>query len=170
MPNYISNWRLFNKFAALKDVQNSEERKYQVKLENAYENSDLPASTPTEVSFDTRKRKSSDSPTNEHNDNGISEGEVNFQKFARLFDDQSINGETDTNQRMHVEPSFIGGSADLSTDAIAAFCQFLETSLKQMTTDRSDELIEDISMLLFKKKREFKAADRPSRTSSPSTN
>lgn len=59
-----------------------------------------------------------------------------------------------------VEPTYVGGSLDLSTDTIAAFCQFLEANLKQFSEDQSDELIEEITLLLFRKRKEFKRLNR----------
>lgn len=178
IPNYISNWSLFTKFAALKDAQTSDDRKFRIKTEETFEHDVIDfaaliaaASTSTN-STNSRKRKSncSTSPTNGCNDNNdlfLNETNGNdhhttnndrYSKLPKIFDGRSIEDDNDT-QSMHVEPCFVGGSTDLSTDSIAAFCQFVEASLKQMSTDRSDELIEDISSLLFRKKREFKLID-----------
>lgn len=179
IPNYISNWSLFTKFAALKDAQSSDDRKFRIKTEEPFEHEVIDfasliaaaASTSTNAT-NKRKRKSncSTSPTNGCNDNADSflnetngndnhtTNNDNYSKSPKIFDGRSIEDDNDT-QSMHVEPCFVGGSTDLSTDSIAAFCQFLEASLKQMSTDRSDELIEDISSLLFRKKREFKLID-----------
>lgn len=81
---------------------------------------------------------------NENNDTAYSDGYDNFE-----------NSEGRHSSLM-IEPEVVGGSTDLSTDTIAAFCQFLEASLKRLPEEQSDELIEDISNLLFRKKREFK--------------
>lgn len=128
IPDYKSNWTLFEKFATLKDIQSSEDRKPKIKTE-----------------IDLMDMASFCKQRNSRHDGFIED----FDEEAH--NDQSMN---DTTQRIHVdvEPNFIGSSSD----TIASFCTFLEASLKQMNEDQSDALIEDISMLLFRKKREFK--------------
>lgn len=180
IPNYISNWSLFTKFAALKDAQTSDDRKFRIKTEEPFDHDVIDfatliaaAASSSTNATSTRKRKSnySRSPSNgcndntdsflnetNGNDNNHTPSNDNYSKLPKIFDGRSIEDDNDT-ESMHVEPCFVGGSTDLSTDSIAAFCQFLEASLKQMSTDRSDELIEDISSLLFRKKREFKLID-----------
>lgn len=130
IPDYKSNWTLFEKFATLKDIQSSEDRKPKIKTE-----------------IDLMDMASFCKQRNNRHDGFIDD----FDEEAH--NDQSMN---DTTQRIHVdvEPNFIGSSSD----TIASFCTFLEASLKQMNDDQSDALIEDISMLLFRKKREFKTS------------
>lgn len=153
IPNYSSSWTLFSKFAILKDVQNSEDRKYRLNIIDLQLNDSLNQKRNTQKKLSVRNKDvddvifSNDTIKHENNTRDMS------------YDDQSINEDMDIPQRINVEPSFIGGSADLSTDTIAAFCQFLEASLKQMNTDQSDDLIENISMMLFRKKRENKLSD-----------
>lgn len=129
IPDYKSNWVLFEKFATLKDIQSSEDRKPKIKTE-----------------IDLMDMASYCNRNNTH-DGFIDD----FDEGAN--NDQSMN---EASQRIHVdvEPNFIGST----NDTIASFCTFLEASLKQMNDDQSDALIEDISMLLFRKKREFKTA------------
>lgn len=134
IPDYKSSWALFEKFAALKDIQSSEDRKPKIKTEidvTNYCNEDM---------------------ANYCNGNNRHDG------FMDEFDEEANNDQSmnETAQRIHVdvEPNFIGSSSD----TIASFCTFLEASLKQMSDDQSDALIEDISMLLFRKKREFKTS------------
>lgn len=129
IPDYKSNWTLFEKFATLKDIQSSEDRKPKIKTE-----------------IDLMDMASFCNRNNRH-DGFIDD----FEEDAH--NDQSMN---DITQRINVdvEPNFIGSSSD----TIASFCTFLEASLKQMNDDQSDALIEDISMLLFRKKREFKTS------------
>lgn len=80
--------------------------------------------------------------------------------MPNIFDVRSIDeDEEDSSECLNVEPTYIGGSTDLATDTIAAFCQFIEASLKQMTPHRSDDVIEDISGLLFRRKREYRRID-----------
>lgn len=195
IPNFTSTWCLFDKFAALKDAQSSDERKYRVKEEPpenyAIDLAALAAATAAATStlqtpkVKKRKRKSHGSTSvseynngtmtngngivadteypncNEHNglDNTSGTQADTPLNLERIFNNKSTDDDQDSCESMHVEPTYVGGSTDLSTDAIAAFCQFLEASLKQLNTDRSDELIEDISMMLFRKKREFKSID-----------
>lgn len=185
IPNFTSTWCLFDKFAALKDAQSSDERKLRIKEEPALENEVIDyaalaaaATVATSSSIQTpkaqkRKRKSQSSTSISDfngtmamtNGNGALEIDHNgidlkIPHIDRIFHNQSIDEDQDTNESMHVEPTFIGGSTDLSADTVAAFCSFLEANLKQMTTDRSDDLIEEISMLLFRRKREYKQKDR----------
>ncbi|XP_031629237.1 uncharacterized protein LOC116344704 [Contarinia nasturtii] len=162
IPNYNSNWILFNKFAVLKDVQNSEDRKFRIKTEDKFETSDM-MNTITDFQekdksvcnrYHKRKLQKSGSVGYENIHDGIMHGLQND-----LIIKQENDGRDSSEMyedEIHVEPSFIGGSADLSTDTIAAFCQFLEASLKRMNTDQSDDLIENISLMLFRKKRENK--------------
>lgn len=94
--------------------------------------------------------------------NGVNDSTVLEESSAmpNIFDEESIDGaEEDSSECLNVEPSYIGGSTDLSTDTIAAFCQFIEANLKQMTPNRSDDLIEEMSILLFRRKREHRRFD-----------
>lgn len=86
---------------------------------------------------------------NDNNDTTHSDG---FDTYDNAIDGRG----SATGSGLCVQPTCIGGSTDLSTDTIAAFCQFVEASLKQLTEDQSDELMEDILALLFRKKKEFK--------------
>lgn len=133
-PNYTPTWTLYDKFGRLKELQTSDfqrqSRKILVKKE---ENS---TNGVTEMDF-----------INENNDTAYSDGYDNF---------ENSDGR---HSSLMIEPEVVGGSTDLSTDTIAAFCQFLEASLKRLPEEQSDELIEDISNLLFRKKREFKESN-----------
>lgn len=167
IPNFVSSWNLFSKFAALKDAQSSDDRKFRMKSEEVSEHDMIDFATlaaEAASNAHNKKRKFNNqrgfndrSDHNNGNDETITNG--SYAKIPGIFDSQSLDGDNDTTQSMNVQPSFVGASTDLSTDSIAAFCQFIEASLKQMPTDRSDEIIEDISHLLFRKKREFKAID-----------
>lgn len=167
IPNFVSTWNLFSKFAALKDAQCSDDRKFRLKSEDVSEHDMIDFATlAVEASSNVhnKKRKFNNqrsfndrSDHNNGNDETIANG--SYPKIPGIFDSQSLDEDNDTTQSMNVQPSFVGASTDLSTDSIAAFCQFIEATLKQMPTDRSDEIIEDISHLLFRKKREFKAID-----------
>lgn len=84
---------------------------------------------------------------NDNNDTIYSDGYENFEHSDGRH------------SSLMIEPEVVGGSTDLSTDTIAAFCQFLEASLKRLPEEHSDELIEDISNMLFRKKREFKESN-----------
>lgn len=172
IPNFVSSWNLFNKFAALKDAQSSEDRKIRIKTEDPYDHDVIDfsalaaeaAAAKNVLNSGKKKRKSStqrgcNDSIETTNGNDTSMGNGNYAKIPRLFDNHCIDDDNDTIESMNVQPSFIGGSTDLSTDTIAAFCQFVEASLKQMPSDRSDDLIEEISLLLFRKKREFKTID-----------
>lgn len=130
IPDYKSNWVLFEKFAALKDIQSSEDRKPKIKTEI-----DI-----MDMTGYCNRNNTNDEFIDDFPDDGAN-------------NDQSMN---DATQRIHVdvEPNYIGSTSD----TIASFCTFLEASLKQMNDEQSDALIEDISMLLFRKKREFKTS------------
>lgn len=163
IPNFVSSWNLFSKFAALKDAQSSDDRKFKMKSEEVSEHDMIDfGALAVEASSNvhTKKRKFNNQRSfNDRSGHNNGNDETSYAKIPGIFDSQSLDGDNDTTQSMNVQPSFVGASTDLSTDSIAAFCQFIEASLKQMPTDRSDEIIEDISHLLFRKKREFKAID-----------
>lgn len=169
IPNFISTWNLFGKFAALKDAQCSEDRKMRIKPEESLDIIDFATlaaeANVTNSSSSTNNKKRKISAQKNYCDGIDSSNEITltngcFGKMPKMYENNiSLDDDNDTTQSMNVQPSFVGGSTDLSTDSIAAFCQFIEASLKQMPTDRSDDLIEDISSLLFRKKREFKAID-----------
>lgn len=212
IPNYASNWSLFDKFAALKDAQTSDDRRstQRIKTEDPYEgemvdlealmaaaaaanaanaaNAASSASTANTVN-NTKKRKKPHNNSGSDSTNGCLESSpdtngsqsepapqqngldttagsdaAGFVHLPSMFDAQSVEDDGDSEECLNVEPSYIGGSTDLSTDSIAAFCQFLEASLKKMTTDRSDELIEEISGVLFRKKREIRVHDEQNGT------
>lgn len=143
VPNYVSVWTLYDKFARLKDLQMSDFKSQRrtaaaaaaaavAMMSSIKQEEELTVNGTTNMDF------------NENNDTTYSDGIDNFDNSdGRLSSD------------LMVEPEVIGGSTDLSTDSIAAFCQFLEASLKRMPEQTSDELIEEISNLLFRKKRQI---------------
>lgn len=132
IPDYKSSWLLFDKFAALKDIQNSDDRKPRIKTE-----------IPDLMDLANYCNSNPHDQSNGYMDT--------FDEDAN--NDQSLDSSS-TRIHVDVEPNFVGST----NDTIASFCTFLEASLKQMSEDQSDGLIEDISMLLFKKKREFKSS------------
>lgn len=174
IPGYTSSWGLFEKFASLKDAQMSEcksrgnsKSSHKIKMEPRSVDLDvdgvdcamamancsttgIPGDTFGEMDFlnDTAAHSPDEYPC----DNNM----------TTACDNSNDGG---SSSRLFVEPTCIGGSTDLSTDTIAAFCQFLEANLKQFSEEQSDELIEDISLLLFRKRKEFKQNDKRSNNS-----
>lgn len=157
IPNYTSNWNLFEKFASLKDFQMCG-NKIKIKSEVGDINDSINVNNTQLVNSSLLYGGGGGGGSgigvfaemdfmNDNNDT------INSDGFENPFDGGPIDGR---GSGLCVEPTCIGGSTDLSTDTIAAFCQFLEANLKQLPEDQSDELIEDISNLLFRKKKQFK--------------
>lgn len=166
VPGYTSTWNLFEKFALLKDAQSSEwktrnslklaqQQRFKTEPRDDVDNVDcamaLATATATgvdaflDMDFVNDNAESTHSPNSTTYDNNINS----------IVRDNHQNG-----SNLFVEPTYVGGSLDLSTDTIAAFCQFLEANLKQFNEDQSDELIEEITLLLFRKRKEFKRNNR----------
>lgn len=166
IPGYTSSWNLFDKFASLKDAQMSEIRSHgtnrlrKIKSEPRSADADVDgvdctmalAHNDTFGEMDFLNDGTAHSPDEYPCDNNT----------AMACENSNDGG---SSSRLFVEPTCIGGSTDLSTDTIAAFCQFLEANLKQFSEEQSDELIEDISLLLFRKRKEFKQNDKRSNNS-----
>lgn len=170
IPGYATTWSLFDKFASLKDAQMSEWKSrgssrtsHKVKLEPR--GSDEVDGVDCAMALANCKTIAA----------GDTFGEMDFLNDVAHSPDgfpcdnnlTTCDGSNDgrSSSRLMVEPTYVGGSTDLSTDTIAAFCQFLEANLKQFSEDQSDELIEDITLLLFRKRKEFKQNDKRSNNS-----
>lgn len=131
IPHFISDWNLFKKFASLKD------KNFKIMDERKMNNSiTINNSTLYECGAITNAKIDI---IDDKNDT------IHSDSFKNLFDNRTIVG--------RANGLCVGGCTEinLSTDTIAAFCQFLEANLKQLTIDQSDELIGDISSLLSRK-------------------
>lgn len=56
-----------------------------------------------------------------------------------------------------IETKKLRRSEDGNPDAIRAFCGYIEATLKRMPEPESEEIIEEISNLIFRKKKQFRA-------------
>lgn len=173
IPGYTSSWSLFEKFASLKDAQMSEWKSrgnsrtsHKIKTEprgaddvDGVDCAMALANCSTLTPGDTFGEMDFLNETAAHSPDELFPCDNNM---TTACDGSNDGG---SSSRLFVEPTYVGGSTDLSTDTIAAFCQFLEANLKQFSEEQSDELIEDISMLLFRKRKEFKQSDKRSNNS-----
>lgn len=163
LPSYTSTWNLFDKFALLKDAQASD-----WKSRNARSQPRIKSEPRDEAIIDDCPMLPSQSIfdmdfMNDNNDMTHSPNSI-------TFDTSTTTNQTNERRNgsgLFVEPAYVGGSTDLSTDTIAAFCQFLEANLKQFREEQSDELIEDITLLLFRKRKEYKRINRMENNTTP---
>lgn len=172
IPGYASTWSLFEKFASLKDAQMSEWKtrgnsRTPHKVKTEPRGSDDVDGVDCAMALANCKTIVASGDTFGEmdflNDTANSPDEFPCDNNLTNACDNSNDGRSSS--RLFVEPTYVGGSTDLSTDTIAAFCQFLEANLKQFSEEQSDELIEDISLLLFRKRKEFKQNDKRSNNS-----
>lgn len=171
IPGYTSTWSLFDKFASLKDAQMSECKSrgnnrttHKVKAEpRSSDDGDGVDCSMALVNCNTVAAVDTFGDMDFLNDSALSPDGFPCDNNMTTTCDGSNDGRSSS--RLFVEPTYVGGSTDLSTDTIAAFCQFLEANLKQFSEEQSDELIEDISLLLFRKRKEFKQNDKRSNNS-----
>lgn len=172
IPGYTSTWSLFDKFASLKDAQMSEckarsnnRSSHKIRTEPRTNSDDADGADSGLVMVNCTSIPTADTFGDMDFLNDTAHSPDDFPCDNNMMTGYDGSNDGRSSRGLLVEPTYVGGSTDLSTDTIAAFCQFLEANLKQFSEEQSDELIEDISQLLFRKRKEFKQNDRRSNNS-----